>query len=286
MAMLVRNLLGRIKPFRSDIATDTPAINCLNTAIRDVCRDTRMARTVIAPQPVYSFSTSITPTTSLGDVLQIERVTFANIPKGNYIDTFNPTTGDLTVGTVDAVITGSASAYNDGDFVMALNASSTVIDGSDESWEIGDIAYCSNDEWIQLKVREFKESCLVNRVTAQLDSKSPQGEYGNVSCCYIDGNVIKPVPSLQYDDVVSIEVSYVPSADLVTSVPLPIRTEEAVVNLALSRYYMLPGTEQDKRSAELFRRKALIEIGNLQAWSVLGENGSSTLPSINFTGRW
>ena len=286
MSFTVRDLLARLKMLRTDVINDSPAILCLNEAVRTVCRETGIAVTKTSPAPLLSGTTIAEPTTTLGSVLRVDRVFVSDIPEGSYKGTVNLTTGAITPADgAKTVVTGSAATFSKGDFWIVSAASTTVIDGSEEDWDIGDVVYSDGSGFVQLKQREFKLVDTVNLCDAYTTSRAPQSRLGSVRGVAIQDGQVQFLTTPEYDNAVVYELAYIPSSEIVASIPLPMSAEECVLNTAISMYYMLPGEQQDKRSSQEYRRKSKIEMGNLEIHRALGGSGTPHMKSINFFGK-
>ena len=286
MSFTVRDLLARLKMLRTDVINDSPAILCLNEAVRTVCRETGIAVTKTSPAPLLSGTTIAEPTTTLGSVLRVDRVFVSDIPEGSYKGTVAPTTGAITPADgAKTVVTGSATTFAKGDFWIVSEASTTAVDGSDEDWDIGDVVYSDGTKFVQLKQRAFKLVDTVNLCDAYTTSRAPQSRLGSVRGVAIQDGQVQFLTTPEYDNVVVYELAYIPASEIVSSVPLPMAAEECVLNTAISMYYMLPGEQQDKRSSQEYRRKSQIEMGNLEIHRALGGSGTPHMKSINFFGN-
>ena len=286
MSFTVRDLLARLKMLRTDVINDSPAILCLNEAVRTVCRETGIAVTKTSPAPLLSGTTIAEPTTTLGSVLRVDRVFVSEIPEGSYKGTVSPTTGAITPADgAKTVVTGSATTFAKGDFWIVSAASTTVIDGSEEDWDIGDVVYSDGARFVQLKQREFKLVDTVNLCDAYTTSRAPQSRLGSVRGVAIQDGQVQFLTTPEHDNVVVYELAYIPASEIVASVPLPMAAEECVLNTAIAMYYMLPGEQQDKRSSQEYRRKSQIEMGNLEIHRALGGSGTPHMKSINFFGN-
>ena len=286
MSFTVRDLLARLKMLRTDVINDSPAILCLNEAVRTVCRETGIAVTKTSPAPLLSGTTIAEPTTTLGSVLRVDRVFVSEIPEGSYKGTVAPTTGAITPADgAKTVVTGSATTFAKGDFWIVSEASTTVIDGSEEDWDIGDVVYSDGSGFVQLKQRAFKLVDTVNLCDAYTTSRAPQSRLGSVRGVAIQDGQVQFITTPEYDNVVVYELAYIPASEIVSNVPLPMAAEECVLNTAIAMYYMLPGEQQDKRSSQEYRRKSQIEMGNLEIHRALGGSGTPHMKSINFFGN-
>ena len=297
MSFTVRDLLARLKMLRTDVINDSPAILCLNEAVRTVCRETGIAVTKTSTAPLLSGTTIAEPTTTLGSVLRVDRVFVSDIPEGSYKGTVNPTTGAITPADgAKTVVTGSATTFSKGDFwivsevskgdsLIVSAASTTVIDGSEEDWDIGDVVYSDGTKFVQMKQRAFKLVDTVNLCDAYTTSRAPQSRLGSVRGVAIQDGQVQFLTTPEYDNAVVYELAYIPASEIVASIPLPMSAEECVLNTAISMYYMLPGEQQDKRSSQEYRRKSQIEMGNLEIHRALGGSGTPHMKSINFFGN-
>ena len=286
MSFTVRDLLARLKMLRTDVINDSPAILCLNEAVRTVCRETGIAVTKTSPAPLLSGTTIAEPTATLGSVLRVDRVFVSDIPEGSYKGTVAPTTGAITPSDgAKTVVTGSATTFAKGDFWIVNAASTTAVDGSEEDWDIGDVVYSDGSRFVQLKQREFKLVDTVNLCDAYTTSRAPQSRLGSVRGVAIQDGQVQFLTTPEYDNVVVYELAYIPASEIVSSVPLPMAAEECVLNTAIAMYYMLPGEQQDKRSSQEYRRKSQIEMGNLEIHRALGGSGTPHMNSINFFGN-
>lgn len=286
MSFTVRDLLARLKMLRTDVINDSPAILCLNEAVRTVCRETGIAVAKTSPAPLFSGTTIAEPATTLGSVLRVDRVFVSDIPEGSYKGTVAPTTGAITPPDgAKTVVTGSATTFTKGDFWIVNAASTTAVDGSEEGWDIGDVVYSDGSGFVQLKQRAFKLVDTVNLCDAYTTSRAPQSRLGSVRGVAIQDGQVQFLTTPEYDNVVVYELAYIPASEIVSSVPLPMAAEECVLNTAISMYYMLPGEQQDKRSSQEYRRKSQIEMGNLEIHRALGGSGTPHMNSINFFGN-
>lgn len=286
MSFTTRDLLARVRMLRSDIANDSPANLCINEAVRSVCRETRLAKTVTDTTYITAGDTDKTMTTTLGDVLHVSRVFMADVPKGNYRGTVAITTGVITpTDGAKTVVTGSANTFTSGDFWIVSATSTTAVDDSEESWAVGDVVYSNGTNFVQTKKKAFKAVHVVNIEDEFSLSLSPKGNLGSIHGISSHGDRIEYFTSPKYDDAIYCDLAYVPGSEVVSGIPLPQSAEECVLNAAIAMYYMLPGEQQDKTSAQEYRRKSKLEMANLL---LVGELGGDGMPHMNvpdFFGR-
>jgi len=303
----IRDLLARVKIFRSDVI-DNKLIYCIEEATKKLCRKTDLAKVILDTQIILAGVTNTTPTYLRGNILSITSIKAARVPiigssTPSYIGTFVPLTGVVSpVNGAHLIEDDSAVNFTTCGFYVASASGAVTIDDIDETIDIGDVIYSDGSSWQLIKKIEFEE--LTMRNDLNVTQKSDTGFLD----AYVSKNAVsKWIPIPKYDTAVFMECSYCPtegfvymavatlgegdapevsltevSTDGITTIPLPPRCEDVIIDGALSMAYLLPGEGQDKKLGLIYADMFLRGISNLRAWDQLGQYGLPQLRNIEF----
>lgn len=262
MPVTLRDLLGRVTPYRPDLK-DEQVFQILRESMRRVCKNAQILRTTLvttgAKQPVQID----------GALLRVERI-MMYAPEGEFYFLKAATPATIALEAV-------AASNTPGSFYVATAAGDATGDNIDITGvTAGDIIWSSGGVWNLISGTKLTTIYQRNEPTDALTLRDPNGPTG-VPYTWTQANgAIRFYPNPEYDYPTSYEVSYVPN--LLTEgddLELPVEAEDAIVEGAIAGALMMPGEGKDVNHSMVHDRKASIEIAKLKAIAALGYGGSA-----------
>lgn len=294
MAVTVRLLLSRVKPFRPDLQGDEWAMLGLRNAMAQIA--TRAyAVTVTDPCEVVTAGTYQTDWSNKNNartvrITRVEGLSTYKIRTEVGIDVAMAYQGGYDAATSTPALPAPASG-NIGYYYIV-----TVPSGD---YTIGDVVYSNGTAWSIYKpnssettsssVDAFQQIPQENKPSAEFFAGNLQAGRDYLPSCWsqLDGNLIWMNPPKE-DLIVRVTrcIDYGTATTLdMDTINIPSDIENVMVDGALCYLYALPGELQDKNMAEAKRRLFEAGLANVRAMAIFGQGGSPRMQYRNFAGR-
>jgi hypothetical protein len=305
MAVTVRTLLARVKPFRPDLDDEIAMFGLRNALAQIATRAFVLTKTdplAVVPKATYSTDCKNTGNIRTVRVESVYGLSTYSIRTQNgiqnemvYDGNWNPTTQAPWMSVPDPVA-------NVGHFYIT-NATGTWQDtahgGPSNTFIIGDILFSNGTYWT--KYIPYPSESTSNSIDGfQLIDQTNKPSYEWERANPQSGRSFLPLGWYQQDGMVNwimppkepliIRVTrcidYATAVDLdMDSIDVPSDVESVMVNGALAYIYGLPGDGQDKQMA--LRKDAEFKsgLGDLKAMSIFGQGGSPIMQHPCFAGR-
>lgn len=293
MAVTVRLLLARVKPFRPDL-TDEYAMFGLRNAMAQVATRSFALNTTDACE-VVTAGTCSTDWANKGNlrtvrITKVEGLSTYKIRTEKGIGVAMTYQGGYDAATSTPALP-TPSSSNVGYYYLV-----TVPSGD---YVVGDVVYSDGTAWAIYKPNTSETtSNSVDALTAIKQANKPVLErtrpnlqagrdYLPQTWCQQDGDIFWVNPPKEEVIVrVSRCIDYGTASDLdMDSVEVPSDIENVLVDGALSYIYALPGDMQDKQLAEMKRRNFEAGLGSIRAMAIFGQGGNPQYQVTNFAGR-
>lgn len=306
MAVTVRLLLSRVKPFRPDLP-DEYAMHGLRTAMAQIAtRSFVLTKTdPLAVVPMATYSTDCKNTGNIRTV-RVESVyglsTYSIRTQNGlqnrmiYDGSWNPTTLEPWVEAAPDPVENVGHFY----ITNATGTWQDVIHGGPyNTFIIGDILFSNGTYWtkyIPYPSESTSNSIDGFQLIEQTNKPSYEWERANPQ----SGRSFLPHGWYQQDGMVSwimppkepliIRVTrcidYGTASDIdMDTIEIPSDIESVMTDGALSYVYGIPGEHQDKNLAEAKRRQFEAGLASLRAMAIFGQGGSPRMQYSNFAGR-
>ena len=294
MAVTVRLLLSRVKPFRPDLQGDEWAMLGLRDAMAQIA--TRAyAVTVTDPCEVVSAGTYQTDWSNKNNARTVR------ITRVEGLSTYKIRT-DVGIGVAMTYQGG----YNAATSTPALPAPGSgnigyyyIVTVPSGDYTVGDVVYSNGTAWSIYKpnssettsnsVDALQQIPQENKPSAEFFASNLQADRDYLPSCWsqLDGNLIWMNPPKE-DLIVRVTrcIDYGTATTLdMDTINIPSDIESVMVDGALCYLYALPGELQDKNMAEAKRRLFEAGLANVRAMAIFGQGGSPRMQYRNFAGR-
>jgi len=293
MAVTVRLLLSRVKPFRPDLP-DEYAMHGLRTAMAQIATRS-FALTVTDPCEVvsagnYQSDWSNKNSTRTVRITKVEGLSTYKIRTEVGVSTAMAYQGGYDAATSTPALPTPGTG-NVGYYYLV-----TVPSGD---YSIGDVVYSDGTAWSIYKpypdeatsnsVDAMAMIPQANKPSVEFKAANPQAgrDYLPHTWCQQDGDIVWMYPPKE-ELIVRVTrcIDYGTASDLdMDAIEIPSDIESVMTDGALSYIYGIPGEHQDKNLAEAKRRQFEAGLASLRAMAIFGQGGSPRMQYSNFAGR-
>ena len=325
MAVTVRLLLSRVKPFRPDLP-DEYAMHGLRTAmaqiatrsfavtVTDPCEvvsagtyqtdwsNKNNARTVritrVEGLSTYKIRTEVGIDVAMRYLGPLDPITLAPWPLVEEVG-WTPPDPALNYGCYYIVSQDYYDEYSDRWIHYDGEAYAFPAGSPPSRFVSGDIYYSNGVDWVLYRpnsseatsssVDAFQQIPQENKPSAEFFAGNLQAGRDYVPTCWsqLDGNLIWMNPPKE-ELIVRVTrcIDYGTATTLdMDTINIPSDIENVMVDGALCYLYALPGELQDKNMAEAKRRLFEAGLANVRAMAIFGQGGSPRMQYRNFAGR-
>lgn len=325
MAVTVRLLLSRVKPFRPDLP-DEYAMHGLRTAmaqiatrsfavtVTDPCEvvlagtyhsdwsnknNYRTVRiTKVEGLSIYKIRTEVGISSPMRFLGMLNPVTLSPWPLVEEVG-HTPPDPALNYGCYYIVSQDYYDEYFDRIVVYGESPHAFPAGSPPSRFVSGDIYYSNGVDWVLYRpnsseatsssVDAFQQIPQENKPSAEFFAGNLQAGRDYLPSCWsqLDGNLIWMNPPKE-DLIVRVTrcIDYGTATTLdMDTINIPSDIENVMVDGALCYLYALPGELQDKNMAEAKRRLFEAGLANVRAMAIFGQGGSPRMQYRNFAGR-
>lgn len=325
MAVTVRLLLSRVKPFRPDLP-DEYAMHGLRTAMAQIATRS-FAVTVTDPCEVvlagtyqsdwsnknnyrtvrvtkveglstYKIRTEVGISSPMRFLGMLNPVTLSPWPLVEEVG-YTPPDPALNYGCYYIVSQDYYDEYSDR-WIQYGGSPHAFPAGSPPSRFVsGDIYYSNGVDWVLYRPHSDEPTSSsvdamamipqANKPSVEFKASNPQAgrDFLPHTWCQQDGDIIWMHPPKE-ELIVRVTrcIDYGTASDLdMDTIEIPSDIESVMTDGALSYVYGIPGEHQDKNLAEAKRRQFEAGLASLRAMAIFGQGGSPRMQYSNFAGR-
>ena len=302
VGLTTRLLLPRVKIYREDV-NESHCLFAIQEAVREICRYSGLAIEHQYPIPLLANThlTTIQPYNN-NNLLRVIKITAPHLPGSTllptqYLGTFDPGNGNIFPAfippTGPSITTITSSNYNlfptNGFFTSTGSGKyiiSSVINplGLTTPWNTGDVIIANTGEWNQYKTDDFIAMIKLPKPNIDNTIYRPQGGRSWPTTFAQEGNSIFWYSPPQFDTMVQITLSYVPTGEI-TTIPLPVDAEDVIVDGAIATIFRLPGEGKDFKMSEFYDIKFKKGLTKMRAMGLYGYSGVGWYVPGNIVGR-
>ena len=325
MAVTVRLLLSRVKPFRPDLP-DEYAMHGLRTAMAQIATRS-FAVTVTDPCEVVSSGTYQSDWSNKNNyrtvrITKVEGLSTYKIRTEvgisspmRFLGMLNPVTLSPWPYVIETGYTPPDPALNYGcyyivsqDYYDEYTDRSVVYGESPHAFPAGsppsrfvsgDVYYSNGVDWVLYKPYPHEPTSSsvdamamipqANKPSVEFKAANPQAgrDFLPHTWCQQDGDIVWMYPPKE-ELIVRVTrcIDYGTASDLdMDAIEIPSDIESVMTDGALSYVYGIPGEHQDKNMAEAKRRQFEAGLASLRAMAIFGQGGSPRMQYSNFAGR-
>lgn len=165
-------------------------------------------------------------------------------------------------------------AQNNGWYAVSVPGNSRI--GDLNSWEYNDVIYNKDGVWYQHKWHQAISIGQYNLPTLEMNSIQTDAPYGFPTTWDQQNGMLRIYPRPKSEYPIRCEVSFIPSLDFVDagSIEINQEAETAIVEYALSKVYMLPGSGMNANLAAMYADNYKRSMTLLRAVGMFGYGGS------------